>query len=237
MIFRGQLSYRVQTAVFTVCITTAPGQKLRHHEHSTHHSTTRLPVTFCHKRIILPRFRRWKNTQSCEEQKKKHRRGSICHFSPVTCASDVYADRRGTPLILLLTSTKTKQFAWNDWWVLIFWEQQSQQMTVRKSKLSYLFIFDKPHSYRKLSNIKWDTNVFVRRRDRRRETAEWLAARLCTRAQWVTLPRHDEVLHCHLLSAQSSSRAFLGYGSSSLQSHCGSLLKSRLCLVSATYGI
>lgn len=143
----------------------------------------------------------------------------------------------GEPLILLLTSTKTKQFAWNDWWVLIFWEQQSQQMTVRILKLSYLFIFDKPHSYRKLSNIKWDTNVFVRRRDRRRETVEWLAARLCTRAQWVTLPRHDDVPHCHLLSAQSSSRAFLGYGSSSLQSHCGSLVKSRLCLVSATYGI
>lgn len=53
----------------------------------------------------------------------------------------------------------------------------------------------------------------------------------------MSLPWHDEVPHCNLLSAQSSLWVFLGYGSGSLQSHCGPLLKGCLCLTSVTYGI
>lgn len=214
-------------------------------EVETSRARTRTAVTFCHQRIVLhattrlnyertfPKF--WGDAQ--KKKKKKNRWGSICHFSPVTCASDVYADWWRTALTLLLTSTKTKQFAWNDWWVLICWEQQTQQMSVLRSKL--FFIFFKISFIQKLSKSNetlmhlWEVGIGGRRRLSNFSSAGCSLLHTCP----MSLPWHDEVPHCNLLSAQSSLWVFLGYGSGSLQSHCGPLLKGCPCLTSVTYGI
>lgn len=195
--------------------------------------------SFCMQRLDSMK----EHLQSCEEmrqEKKKEKEncwGSICHFSPVTCASDVYADWWRIALTLLLTSTKTKQFAWNDWWVLICWEQQTQQMSVLRSKL--FFIFFKISFIQKLSKSNetlmhlWEVGIGGRRRLSDFSSAGCWLLHTCP----MSLPWHDEVPHCNLLSAQSSLWVFLSYGSGSLQSHCGPLLKGCLCLTSVTYGI
>lgn len=113
--------------------------------------------------------------KSCREQKK-----FTCHFSLVT---------------LLLTSTKTKQFAGNDEWALIFWERKTQQMSLLRTKLFiYLFMRVPSHSHtqKKWSKIKWDTSACVRSRDRRQETFEWLL--LCWRLGSAHVPS-ERVCH------------------------------------------
>lgn len=155
-------------------IETSRALNMSQHVHArlSHFVTNRL---FCMQRLDSTMKGHFQSCEEMRKKKQKKRWGSICHFSPVTCASDVYADWWRTALTLLLTSTKTKQFAWNDWWVLICWEQQTQQMSVLRSKLFFFFFQNLIHS--KTEQIKWDINAFVRSGDRRQETAEWLLLR------------------------------------------------------------
>lgn len=144
-IFRGQTllphTKRSFDSASSLYITSC--RKLRYHEHPTCRSVRTL---VCHTLSPTNHFDDDSGDERTlpklwgAEKKHKNTQDPFVTFHQWHVRAMFMQIGGGTALTLLLTSTKTKQFAWNDWWVLIFWEQQTQQTSLPRSKLD-LFIF------------------------------------------------------------------------------------------------